>query len=79
MIITGVLQGGPAARAGIRPGDVILQVDGKPVSHVPELLNMVAALKPGAPSTFAVQRGDETLELKVVPDLRPRMPRPALR
>ncbi|WP_144729073.1 trypsin-like peptidase domain-containing protein [Extensimonas perlucida] len=79
VIITGVLQGGPAARAGIRPGDVILQVDGKPVSHVPELLNMVAALKPGAPSTFAVQRGDETLELKVVPDLRPRMPRPALR
>jgi len=71
---------GPAgARAGLRPGDVVLQVDGKPVTHVPELLTMVAALKPGTPSSFVVQRGDATLELKLVPDLRPRMPRPAQR
>ena len=79
VIITGVLQDGPAARAGLRPGDVVLQVDGKPVTHVPELLTMVAALKPGAPSSFVVQRGDATLELKLVPDLRPRMLRPAQR
>ena len=42
VIITGVLQNGPAAQSGIRPGDVITTVAGKPVSNVSELLSSVA-------------------------------------
>ncbi|GAB2732499.1 Do family serine endopeptidase [Melaminivora jejuensis] len=72
VIITGVLQGGPAAQAGVRPGDVILQVGGKPTNTVPQLLTAVAALKPGASAPFQVQRGDERIELAVVPGTRPR-------
>ena len=79
VLITGVLQDGPAARAGIKPGDVILDVGGKPVSTVSELLTGVAGLKPGAPAKFEVQRRDEKLDLTVTPGKRPKpkaMPRP---
>lgn len=72
VIITGVLQNGPAAQAGIRPGDVITQVAGKPVYNVSELLTGVAALPPGSPAVFSVLRQNNRLELNVTPGVRPR-------
>lgn len=72
VIITGVLQDGPAAQAGMRPGDVIVRVDGKNVANVSELLTAVAALKPGEASPFVVQRGDKMVELNISPGVRPR-------
>jgi S1-C subfamily serine protease len=72
VIITGVLQNGPAALAGIRPGDVITQVAGKTVGNVSELLSGVAALKPGARATIGVQRQDKTLNLEITPGVRPK-------
>ena len=72
VIITGVLQNGPAAQAGIRPGDLITTVSGAPVSSVAELLAGVAALKPGTASKFQVMRRDEKLELNVTPGVRPK-------
>jgi serine protease DegQ len=72
VLITGVLQNGPAAQAGVRPGDVIMEVAGKDVSNVSELLTTVAALKPGSPSPVKVQRRDENVTLNVTPGLRPR-------
>ncbi len=72
VIITGVLQDGPAAQAGMRPGDVIVKVDGKNVGNVSELLTAVAALKPGTAAPFNVQRADAMVELKITPGLRPR-------
>jgi serine protease DegQ len=77
VIITGVLQDGPAARAGIKPGDVITQVAGKPVSNVADLLSSVAALKPGTPSKFSVLRRDSQVEVAVTPSVRPKQRRPA--
>ncbi|MDP2368936.1 trypsin-like peptidase domain-containing protein [Rhodoferax sp.] len=76
VIITGVLQNGPAARAGIRPGDVITRVAGRPVSNVLELLSGVAALKPGTASAFDVIRRDEQMVLQVTPGVRPKPKRP---
>ena len=70
VIITGVLQNGPAAQAGIRPGDVITSVAGQPVKNVTELLSAVAALKPGVPSKVGVQRRDSDMEIKVTPGKR---------
>ncbi len=72
VIITGVLQDGPAARAGIRPGDVVTTVSGKQVTNVSELLSTVAALKPGTPSAFELQRGDGKVTLDVSPGVRPK-------
>ena len=73
VIITGVLQGAPAAQGGIRPGDVILSVAGKPTDNVSQLLTAVAGLQPGKAASFELQRGDRQLELSVVPGTRPRM------
>ena len=75
VLITGVLQNGPAAQAGIRPGDVIVEVAGKQIANVSELLSNVAALKPGTPAKFRVLRRDEALELNVTPGLRPKPPK----
>ncbi len=74
VIITGVLQNGPAAKAGIQPGDVITQVAGVAVANVPGLLANVAALKPGSSAKFSVRRADKTLELDVSPAPRPKRP-----
>ena len=72
VIITGVLQDGPAAQGGIRPGDVILAVDGQPVGNVSQLLTAVAALKPGIPAPLKVLRGDGPVEIAVTPGKRQR-------
>jgi len=74
VLITGVLQNGPAARAGVRPGDVITQVSGQGVSNVSELLTRVAAIKPGTEAQFQVQRGESALTLSVTVGLRPKPP-----
>jgi serine protease DegQ len=79
VLITGVLQNGPAAQAGIRPGDVIAEVADKSVSTVSELLSSVAGLKPGAAVKFRLQRRDDTVEVNVTPGKRPKpkaLPKP---
>ncbi|MCZ8253745.1 MAG: trypsin-like peptidase domain-containing protein [Hylemonella sp.] len=72
VIITGVLQNGPAAQAGIRPGDVITRVGNQPVQNVTELLSKVAALKPGKAVDFVVRRQDRSLTVSITPGVRPK-------
>ena len=79
VIVTGVLQDGPGALGGMRPGDVILRVAGTNINSVPNLLSTVAALKPGEPATFEVPRANQMLELSVTPGLRPAARRPVQR
>ncbi|MFC3686600.1 trypsin-like peptidase domain-containing protein [Hydrogenophaga luteola] len=75
VIITGVLQNGPAAQAGIRPGDVVTQVGDKPVSNVSQLLSAVAALAPGVPSSLEIVRKDGKQRIQITPGKR-NLPRP---
>ncbi|MFZ9638697.1 MAG: S1C family serine protease [Hylemonella sp.] len=76
VLITGVLSNGPAALAGIRPGDVISSVEGKGVSNVAELLGQVASLQPGKSARFDVQRQSQKMSLEIVPGVRPKPRRP---
>ena len=76
VIITGVLQNGPAAVSGIRPGDIITSVGGQSVGTVPELLSKVAALKPGTASKFSLIRRNDKVDVDVTPDIRPKTRRP---
>jgi len=63
VLITGVLQNGPASKGGLRPGDVVVAVAGQPVASVTQLLNAVAALPAGQPAKVGVQRGQQALDL----------------
>lgn len=72
VIVTGVLNGGPASQGGIRPGDVITEVDGEPIRTVSELLTRIAALTPGQASDFTVQRRGAQAHASVIPVQRPR-------
>jgi serine protease DegQ len=56
VLISGVLQDGPAANGGMRPGDVVLQVGDRKTDSPAQLLNAVAALKPGSSTEFTIVR-----------------------
>ena len=71
VLITGVLQDGPAARGGMRPGDVLLQIGQRAVRNTGDLFAAVAELAPGSTALVKVQRGSEQLELKVTVGERP--------
>jgi S1-C subfamily serine protease len=77
VIITGVLQNGPAALAGMKPGDVVTAIGDKKIHDVAELLTQVAALKPGTAASFEVQRANGKANLQVTPGLRPKARRQA--
>jgi putative serine protease PepD len=57
---------GPAASAGLEPGDVITAVDGRRVAKIDVVTAIVRALDPGRSVTFAVTRGSRHLEIAVV-------------
>ena len=72
VIITGVLQNAPAAKAGILPGDIIVSIAGKPVHNVSELLASVSMIKPGTSEKFGIIRKEEKQVLLVSAGTRPR-------
>ncbi|MFY9315985.1 MAG: trypsin-like peptidase domain-containing protein [Burkholderiales bacterium] len=71
-IIKGVLADGPADRAGVKPGDVLLQIDGKPIADPQAVLNVVTAIAPGSAAKVKLKRKGQDLELPVTIGRRPR-------
>jgi len=71
VLITGVLQSGPASAGGLRPGDVVVSIGDTPVTNPRQLLNAVAALRPQAVAALGVQRGDKALSVNVTVGQRP--------
>jgi putative serine protease PepD len=58
VLVFSVQPGGPAPAAGIKPGDVITAIDGKPVTSSQELNELVAGMAPGQKVTVAITHPD---------------------
>jgi serine protease DegQ len=71
VIVTGVLQNGPAFQAGLKPGDVLLTVGDKDVHNVSELLTLIAAQTPGTAVKMRIKRRNVEMTLDVTPAQRP--------
>jgi serine protease Do len=69
--VTEVEGGAPAARAGIRAGDLLLALDGKPIHSMNDLQRLMVAERIGSPTVFTVARDEHVLELSVVPSELP--------
>lgn len=72
VLLSGVLEGGPAARAGIKPGDVLVAVNGNPIKDVRGLLNQIAQISPGNQAKLTVLRKGKELELTAQTGKRPK-------
>jgi serine protease DegQ len=75
VLIAGVVKAGPADRAGVKPGDILVEVEGKPVPDSSAMLNLVAAAQPGKVATLKVMRNGTSMAVKLTVGKRPK-PRP---
>jgi serine protease Do len=64
-MVSNVEQGGPAAEAGIRSGDVIIKFEGKEIAHMTDLPRIVGATKPGKRVPMEVWRKGKSVTLQV--------------
>ncbi|HET7668893.1 MAG TPA: PDZ domain-containing protein, partial [Burkholderiales bacterium] len=71
-LIAGVLRGGPADRAGVKPGDVLVEVQGKPVADPTGMLNVIAALAPGQSARVKLKRKGQDVDATVTVGRRPK-------
>lgn len=67
VVVMSVTSGSPAEKAGLREGDVIIALDGKPVAGVDDLHRLLTDARVGVASTLTALRHTEKLELKVMP------------
>jgi Do/DeqQ family serine protease len=65
VLVGDVIGGSPAQRAGIRPGDVIREIDGEKVSTPNRLRNKISSLQPGSEVTVTLIRDKEEQKVKV--------------
>jgi Do/DeqQ family serine protease len=71
-IINGVLNGGPADKAGAKPGDVLVSIDGKPIVDPQSVLNVVTGIAPGSTAQVKLKRKGQDMELAVTIGRRPK-------
>jgi serine protease Do len=67
VIVADVMPGGPADKAGIAQGDIVLRYNGTDIKNVAQLRNLVASTKPGStvPVKVLGEKGDTVLTVKV--------------
>jgi serine protease DegQ len=72
VLLSGVLEGGPAARGGVKPGDVLISVNGKSIADVRSLLNQIAQISPGNEAKLTILRKGKEMELTAQTGKRPK-------
>ena len=73
VLVAGVQRRSPADRAGIKPGDIVLSVNGRPVSDPDAMRASIVALAPGKQVKIRLKRDQKELELTVHIGKRPKL------
>ena len=68
--ITSASAGGPAAKAGIKAGDIVIKFDGKDIKNIYDYTAVLGAIKAGKETKITVLRDKKKLELKITPTVR---------
>jgi S1-C subfamily serine protease len=75
LLVVGVTPHGPAGRAGLLVGDIVVAFDGHPVESPEDLLDLLTGQRVGRPASLAVLRAGTTTELSITVGERPRSAR----
>lgn len=67
LVVLSVIKDGPADKAGLKAGDVVLKIDGAVPPDLPTAVKVIGALKAGRKAKFVVRRDDKESEIDVVP------------
>ncbi len=71
-LIAGVLKHSPADRAGLRSGDILVAIEGKPVTDSGSMLNLIAALQPNQKATLQIVRDGTIANIAIIIGKRPK-------
>ena len=70
LLLSGVMGGGPAEKAGLREGDIIVELAGQSVANIYDYTFALDLLKVGEPASVAFTRDGERVETELVPEAR---------
>ena len=70
LLLSGVMGGGPAEKAGLREGDIIVELAGQSVTNIYDYTFALDLLKVGEPAAVAFTRDGERVETELVPEAR---------
>ncbi|MCU7856357.1 MAG: trypsin-like peptidase domain-containing protein, partial [Candidatus Thiodiazotropha sp. (ex Lucinoma borealis)] len=71
ILVTGVMEDGPASKAGLRPGDVITTINETSIDNSQQLMQLIASQPPGTQLTVGGWRGSDQVNFETISGERP--------
>jgi len=71
VLVISIAPGSPAARAGLRDGDILVEIDGQPVPSIDALHKFLSGERIARPSSLTLLRGTEKMAVEIVPEEMP--------